>query len=224
MDKKNLTISQRHGFALLLISFFAFIAVLICCRAVFTGHLFFLFIVWNLFLAWVPYVASVGLLPAIHTHNSISYLLLGTWLLFFPNALYLVTDLIHLDLESAAPKWFDAILLFSAAVTGLLMAYKSLLNVERFLLAKGLQPRFLQPAVLLALFLGSFGVYLGRFLRWNSWDIIHHPGHLMEAVFSRIFFPVTHWYTWGVTLLLTVLFYLLYQVIKKLPAATTGSL
>lgn len=138
------------------------------------------------------------------------------WLAFFPNALYIVTDLIHIDLESPVPKWFDALLLFSSAVLGLILAFISLYRVEIFL-SKTINRKLQAPLILLILFLGSFGVYLGRFLRWNSWDIVSNPSQLLVSIAQRVISPVDHLQTWGITMVFTMFFYLLYVVIKKLP-------
>jgi len=139
-----------------------------------------------------------------------------TWLIFFPNALYIVTDLIHLEQETSVPKWYDAVLLFSSSVTGLMMAFVSLLRVEKFFIYK-FNHRLADAGILSVLFLGSFGVYLGRFLRWNSWDIISNPSSLLFSIVRRFVFPFQYLQTWGITLILTTLFYLLYLAIKKLP-------
>lgn len=145
-----------------------------------------------------------------------SALVFCCWLAFFPNALYIVTDLIHLELESAVPKWFDAVLLFSSAFVGLMFAFISLYRVEAFL-SKTVYSKLQVPLILLILFLGSFGVYLGRFLRWNSWDIVSNPSRLMLSIGQRIVAPFDHVQTWGITVLFTVFFYLLYITVKKLP-------
>jgi uncharacterized membrane protein len=134
-------------------------------------------------------------------------------LLFFPNALYIITDLIHLDMETSVPKWFDAILLFTSALVGLLMAFVSLLRVEVFLLKK-FDNKVVKVVILALLGLGSFGVYLGRFLRWNSWDIIQHPFSLLYQIAERFIFPFQHLRTWGITVVLTAFFILLYTSIK----------
>ncbi len=67
------------------------------------------------------------------------------------------------------------------------------------------------------LFLGSFGVYIGRFLRWNSWDIVTNPFSLLVEIAKQFAMPFQHYRTWAVTVLLTGLFSLLYFGIKKLP-------
>lgn len=203
------------AFEQILIGWFFFIAILICCRMYFSGSLLFIFLVWNLFLAWIPFAVS-NYLSQPKRNRWITYSILAVWLLFFPNSLYIITDLIHIDHDTDVPKWFDAILIFSAAVLGLLMAFISLYRVERFMRLK-LRGRLADVLLLLTLFLGSFGVYLGRFLRWNSWDVISNPGKLIISIGSRILFPFEHLYTWGVTSVLTVLFYLIYFSAKKLP-------
>lgn len=206
---------QLPVFEKLLLGWFFFIACLIACRIYFSGSLLFIFLAWNIFLAWIPFFISSYLRPSSLVKWK-QYLLLTGWLLFFPNSLYIITDLIHLDRETGIPKWFDAILIFSASAAGLLMAFISLYRVEQFL-NKLMKKKWVNGLVLLMLFLGSFGVYLGRFLRWNSWDIITNPVHLFVTIGGRILFPFDHLYTWGVTSLLTVLFYLIYFSAKKLP-------
>jgi uncharacterized membrane protein len=136
---------------------------------------------------------------------------------FFPNALYIITDLIHLeDLKTEVPVWFDAILLFTSSVTGLIMAFASLFKAEAFLQTK-IRDKIVNWLIIGCLFAGSFGVYLGRFLRWNSWDIITDPFSLLTQATAPLISPIQHYRTWVVTGLLTCLFTLLYVSIKKLP-------
>ncbi len=204
------------SFQKILIAFFAFIGLLICLRILYSGEWDYLFLVWNIFLAWIPFIIS-GLFKSLkYSDKWKRFILFCCWLIFFPNALYIVTDLIHLELESNIPKWFDAVLLFSAAVLGLMMAFISLYRVEKFL-HQVAGKRVVSVFVMLILFLGSFGVYMGRFLRWNSWDIISNPFQLGLSIGHRIIYPFDHLQTWGITLIFTVLFYLLYYAVKKMP-------
>ena len=204
-----------HAFNKLLAGWFLFIGLLIACRMYITRELLFIFLVWNLFLAWIPFYVS-ALLQLFKQKRRVSYLLLITWLLFFPNSLYIITDLIHVGRGSDFPRWFDATLIFSAAVLGLLMAFISLYRVEQFLETK-MKQRVVHALMIFILFLGSFGVYLGRFLRWNSWDVLHQPHRLFVSIGERILYPVEYWYAWGITAMFTVLFYLIYFSAKKLP-------
>lgn len=144
-------------------------------------------------------------------------LLIAGWLLFFPNALYIITDLIHLgEGRKNVPVWYDAVLIFTSAITGLAMAFASLHKVELFL-RKQINPRVVNKLIIFCLFSGSFGVYLGRFLRWNSWDIVTNPVKLAWEIGTHVLSPVQHYHTWAVTLLLTFLFSLLYFSMKILP-------
>ncbi len=205
------------SFQTILFAFFAFIVLLIGVRYIYSGKLHYLFLVWNIFLAWIPFAIS-SLFKEIGTKPKWKQVLLFcSWLAFFPNALYIVTDLIHLDIESDIPKWFDAVLVFSSSMLGLMMAFVSLFRVEKYL-QKMVNRNFQSALILIILFLGSFGVYLGRFLRWNSWDIVSNPFGLLTSIGSRIIYPFNYLQTWGITAVFTILFYLLYISIKKLPS------
>lgn len=204
------------SFSKILLAFFAFIGLMIAARVIYSGEYRFIFLIWNLFLAWIPFIISTSFKRIQHIKWRKQSFVFFIWFLFFPNALYIVTDLIHLDIESTVPKWYDALLLFSSSITGLLMAFVSLLRMEKFLLLK-FSNKMVNMMILVILFFGAFGVYLGRFLRWNSWDIISNPFGLVVSIAQRFIFPFQHLQTWGITLLLTTLFYLLYLAIKKLP-------
>ena len=204
------------SFSKILLAFFAFIGLMITARVIYSGEYRFIFLIWNLFLAWIPFIISTSFKRIQHIKWRKQSFVFFIWFLFFPNALYIVTDLIHLDIESTVPKWYDALLLFSSSITGLLMAFVSLLRMEKFLLLK-FNNKMVNMMILVILFFGAFGVYLGRFLRWNSWDIISNPFGLVVSIAQRFIFPFQHLQTWGITLLLTTLFYLLYLAIKKLP-------
>ena len=144
-------------------------------------------LLWNLFLAWVPLCFALALerLTARPTAGGVGRRLLvagcaAGWFFFFPNAPYLVTDLIHLQPRPPVPLWFDALLLMNFAWTGLLVGFGSLLLIERLVRFRLGRPAGYVFATA-ALALASFGVHLGRFGRWNSWDVIRQPGSLLRA-------------------------------------------
>ncbi len=147
-------------------------------------------LVWNLFLAWVPLLFALALNrlaargpgPA-GGRPGRRLLAAGCaagWFFFFPNAPYLVTDIIHLQPRPPVPLWFDALLLMNFAWTGLLVGYGSLFLTERIVRARAGRPVGYVFATA-ALALASFGVHLGRFGRWNSWDVLRRPGSLLRA-------------------------------------------
>ena len=169
----------------------------------------FLFLTINLFLAWIPYLIS-QVFRKENLSKTILYLSVFMWLLFFPNALYVVTDLFQLWPRPKGGIWFDLIMLFSFAFTSLLLGFGSLQNLEKYF-SRRIKNRFkLNLISFLFIYLGSFGVYFGRFRRWNSWDILHKPWfYKREGVY---FFenPIEDIDFYGTTLLFAILVYLLY--------------
>lgn len=197
-------------------TFLLFVAAMLLMRIMYANNTRYIFLLWNLFLAWIPFQLGISLTVNQHWHKWIRYGLLACWLLFFPNALYIITDLVHLEnTGDRVPVWYDAVLLFASSLTGLMMAFVSLYQVELFL-RKNVRPNRINALVVVALFLGSFGVYLGRFLRWNSWDVLANPVSLLIEVGVRFTNPFMHYKTWLVTVLLTCFFSLLYFTSKKM--------
>lgn len=188
-------------------------------RFMYTDTKVFLFLNWNLFLAFVPWaVTSITILkPSIQKYKLTIFILLGIWLLFFPNAPYILTDLFHLRLNSNMPKWFDLILILSFAWTGLIFGYLSLWDIEK-ILSKSLNQVWISLISVSLMFIGSFGIYLGRYLRWNSWDILSEPFHLIYDITDRLVNPFDHPRTWGVTIFMGIFLNMIYwtfRMIKK---------
>jgi uncharacterized membrane protein len=152
---------------------------MVAARVLYTGAPTFRFLLWNLFLAWVPFLISFALYR--FRVSSPAALLLGgaAWLLFFPNAPYIVTDFIHLRRSHSELIWYDAIMIASFAWTGLTLGLVSLRMMQSIVRERvgRLASWVFAPVVLL---LSSFGVYLGRFQRWNSWDAIVRPYELLH--------------------------------------------
>jgi uncharacterized membrane protein len=176
----------------------AWCAVLLFIRIARTGSLMYAFLVWNLFLAAIP-AAAAGLLVRARTTPR-RMILAGVWLAFLPNAPYLVTDLMHLRLSSAAPVWFDVALLVSCAATGLLLGYTSLADVQR-VAAQRFGEAIAWLCAAMTLVLCAFGIYLGRFLRRNSWDVLTDPRGLFTDIAVRLIYPFSHPRTLAVTLI-----------------------
>ena len=190
----------------------AFTLCLLMIRIILSNELTYIFLAWNLFLAWIPFALSQHL----HTIKSRWKLLfiIGLWLLFLPNAPYIITDFLHLKQRIPIPYWYDILLLFSAALNGLLLGLLSLLTVEKFL-ANRYGNRVSGIIILCSFFLCAFGIYMGRYLRWNSWDLIVNPGDVAADILDRVFNPFDHFGTWSVTLLFGSFFYVIYYSIKK---------
>ncbi|HRD42405.1 MAG TPA: DUF1361 domain-containing protein [Ferruginibacter sp.] len=197
---------------------FAFTGALIFFRIWYSASLTSLFLVWNIFLAWIPYVLSRFFELYRQKQKWKQALLFGTWLLFFPNALYIVTDLVHIDRESMVPWWYDVVLLFMASLIGIVLGFVSLRKAERFLRTY-FTAGMVSALIALLLFLGSFGVYLGRFERWNSWDVVHNPLGLAVNIMDCFINPVENYRVWGITVLFTLTYYVLYFFMSQLPKA-----
>lgn len=181
------------------------------------GSISFLFLIWNLFLAWVPYLISlsfetVSKRTGSRLFNGAMFL---TWLLFFPNAPYIITDLLHLKSRSPIPLWYDMMLLVTFAWTGLMLGFLSLYETQLFL-RKRLNAKLVWVLTISALFLCAFGIYLGRFLRWNSWDAITRPATLFENLIENFSNPEVYTTTFNITIVFSGFLLLAYLTLIAL--------
>jgi uncharacterized membrane protein len=145
------------------------------------------FLLWNLVLAWIP-LGPALLASVLYRHDGRLLRLvplLAVWLLFLPNAPYIVTDVVHLREALAAPRWFDALEIGSFAATGLLLGFVSLVLVHAVLRDR-VGSATAARLVAAILVLTGVGVYLGRHLRWNSWDLLTRPGHRIGALLPHL--------------------------------------
>jgi uncharacterized membrane protein len=191
---------------------------LLLVRFVYSGVLSYAFLVWNLFLAWVPLGFSIlaDLSFKKRGWNCALTVLWGfDWLVFFPNAPYIVTDFLHLGPADPIPLWFDLILILSFALTGLFLGFISLYLMQN-LVTKVFGRRVGWVFVVLVLGLCGFGIYLGRFVGWNSWDVLVDPANLVGDVLNRLAHPFLHRRTLVVSSLLAVVFISMYLTLFSL--------
>jgi uncharacterized membrane protein len=146
-------------------------------------------IIPNLCLAWVPLVFSVCVRlwwDRNRRLNAGMVILLALWLLFLPNAPYVTTDLVHLTyLKSNMPIHYDVLLNGFTAITALLAGFLSIFLVHEMMIAK-LRSAISWIQIMILLLLCSIGVFLGRFLRWNSWDIFQKPVAIIQDSLALI--------------------------------------
>lgn len=169
---------------LLLLSVFCMMMLIV--RMIYTSSFIYRFMGINLFLAWIPYGLAVLItrMPK-GKYKMIKYVLLFLWLLFFPNAAYMVTDIFHLNEFPSVPMWFDLIMLLSFAWCGLLLGFYSLQKITSGLFAK--RSATVRSAFIFSIFfLGGIGIYLGRYQRWNSWDLLTDPGLLYNQFLTMM--------------------------------------
>ncbi|WP_257451537.1 DUF1361 domain-containing protein [Archangium lipolyticum] len=217
LRSRVLSLLRLHGFLPVLLSGTVAV-VMLQARLEWSGRMSFIFLVWNLFLAFVPYGLALlaGLLHARGLARWWNLLPLGVaWLLSFPNAPYLVTDFIHLKPRPGVPLWFDAAMLASFAASGWLMGLLSL-EVWKRLLEERWGRAVAWSGVLAASVLCGYGIYLGRFERWNSWHVLSRPGSLFEAVLGHLREPLTYRWLVGTTLVFAALVLLSYLVFETL--------
>jgi uncharacterized membrane protein len=168
-------------------------AALVSARVLYTESSQAANLVWNLVLAWIPLLLAVLVYGGYRRSVSRPALLAGAalWLLFLPNAPYIVTDFKLLPDWTGVPTWFDVLLLTLAAGTGLALGFVSLYVMHALV-------RWLVPPVegwllvVLLIALSSFGVYVGRVQRWNSWDVVAKPLSLLQQTGERLSDPLAH--------------------------------
>lgn len=197
---------------------FLFCIALLTIRALRTGHYSFFFLLWNLFLAWLPYWIIKGYEKT--RSNAYKILLVSLTVLFLPNAPYLLTDLFHLTKHLVAPLWFDLVLILSFAMFGLFLF---ILTTDRLfgILSGYFKSKLIFNCVKLLIILSNgYGIYLGRYLRFNSWDVISHPHNLALNMFHSVFDQDNYKETLAVTLTFSVFLYLIFEIYEAFKKKT----
>ncbi len=181
-----------------------FVVAMIAFRILYTQTSEHSAIAWNLLLAWIPFALALIVYERARAGVSTRSLVAVTmlWLLFLPNAPYIVTDLKHVGRGGGVPVLYDVLLLSAAAWTGLLLGLTSLFLMHA--VARRLVGAVNAWALVVGvLALSSFGIYLGRVQRWNSWDVFVRPGSLLGEIASGLLHPLSHPRPIAVTVLFT---------------------
>lgn len=198
----------------------AFSIALAMARVAYTGKITYVSLIWNLFLAWLPYMISSWMQQRteVRKNNRKFAVLAFVWLLFIPNSFYILTDLFHLGEHNNVPMWFDLALIISFAWDGLLLGILSVRQMEkmvqRFLPGKH-ELLFIYPIM----WLNALGVYIGRYPRFNSWDIITNPFGLSAYILRMLGHPIQYKYAWGMVACFSVFMTLVYLTIKRISKA-----
>jgi uncharacterized membrane protein len=209
---------------LLFVMLLGWCGALLLFRFARSGSLDLGFLAWNLFLAAVPALAAWFFARAMGKNSSqierVGWFVI--WLVFLPNAPYIITDFVHLTPRPGIPFWYDIALLVSCAGTGLLLGYTSIADVQ-FVVARRYSALMGWLLVIAAVLLSGFGIYLGRFLRWNSWDAVTSPRQLSLAITERVMNPLSNPQTFGVTIVYGVGLFLGYVALRFWQPATIAS-
>jgi uncharacterized membrane protein len=166
-----------------LIALTAFTFCLIAFRMMVTQSIIYGFLVINLTLAAIPFLVTSALLlhSKIQSTKFILVAISGIWLLFLPNAPYIITDFLHFKHVGSMPEWFDILMLISFSWTGIAFGFKSLNQMQQ-IWQSTFSPAISQIFIFICCLSSGFGIYLGRFMRYNSWDIISHPVDLLTDI------------------------------------------
>ncbi len=176
-----------------------------------------LFLIWNLFLAWIPYCCALLIAPLHEKLNAkwVTSVLFFLWILFLPNAPYIITDFVHLKKDIGLPFWYDILVLSFFSGIGLLLGLLSMLKMEEFI-SRFIHPILSQIFIVSTIPLIGFGIWIGRYQRWNSWDIFTRPHMLLMDVYSQIKDPISNMDTLGLSLVITVLVLFSYLFIQSI--------
>ncbi len=178
----NVSILKKPKKEILLLALVSFNFGLIVLRFCATNSLFYGFLIWNLILAAVPMIITNWLIENPKAcKTKMLFLLSAIWLLFLPNAPYIITDFLHFKTTRGMPDWFDLLLLMSFSWSGLMVGFLSMVDMHKIW-----EIRFNSKTawifIIICCLLSGFGMYLGRFLRYNSWDIISNPLELFTDI------------------------------------------
>ena len=192
-----------------------FSMALLLVRVIYADSLDYSFYIWNSFLAAIPYAISTQI--AVRKKlDLLTACLLILWLLYFPNAPYMITNIFHYEKRFPVPFWYDLILVIIGAWNGMILGMASLMNVEKFL-SQHLKTFWVTLCEFFSLLLCSYGIFIGRFLRFNSWDVVSDPGSLLYTSAHHVLVPQNYAKLWAFTLLFAALLGLIYFTLKKLP-------
>lgn len=174
--------NKRLNNLLFIFGFFCLSLSLI--RIKLTTSIYLIFLIWNLFLAVIPFLLTSYLKTQnINKSKFKNGFLLFIWLLFLPNCFYIITDFVHLSLSNTHTFWYDLLLISSYASLGFLLGIISLKDIEE-LLSHKLNTSISSLLIFSISILSGFGIYLGRILRYNSWDILKNPIDLFTDLFE----------------------------------------
>lgn len=167
--------------------------VLLLARAFDAGNPRYYFLVWNMLLAVLPLILAIVLRKRLLQGSWLDWpqlALTALWLLFLPNSFYLVTDLIHVHQTFEVNIYYDVVMFTSFIINGFVTGFMSLylVHVE---LTRRVRRRDAHVVIAGVLLLSSFAIFLGRFLRWNSWDVFLHPAGLLFDVSNQLINPVS---------------------------------
>jgi uncharacterized membrane protein len=191
---------------------------LVVGRILWTGDWAYSSLVWNLFLAWLPLVFALLAGDQFHSTKARNWRFLGfagAWLLFFPNAPYIFTDVVHLTTYFYRHFWVNLVLILLCALTGLVLGFVSLFLMQG--IVRRLFGNFASWLFIMAIAgLSGFGICLGRFLRFNSWDVVFRPLKVSRGIGHWAVNPTAHYSSYAIPMLFAIFLFLAYLMLYAL--------
>lgn len=218
MYEKSICFIQSN-LKIALLSIVSFSAVALLAFRIYCYNWNFIFLSWNLFLAWVP-LLFINIVWKYEVKRKSPLWLLTCyfliWLLFFPNAPYIITDFKHLRYAPENMIWYDALMIFNFSVAGFLAGLYSIRIVHR-IFAHRWNDGVAWFIVIISMFPSGYGIYLGRYGRWNSWDIVTKPKALLQGVTNSILdpFAIKHTFTFSFVMMLLYFAFHIFSELKK---------
>ena len=184
---------------------------LLLLRVKITNSTYLLFLIWNLFLAYIPYFLSSSIYKNFfNTSKKIQNSFYGLiWLLFIPNSFYILTDFTHLHFKTTFQFSLDMLIISGFSFVGFYVGLLSIHTIRQLVIAKYGNTKG-NIFILTISFLSAFGIYLGRVLRFNSWDIISKPIQLAYTSIYALFSLETIIYTLQLGTIILISYILFY--------------
>lgn len=201
----------QSTFLLMLVSAMAVCMSLV--RVLYTRHSFFLFMNTNLLLAFIPWLIASFIYVNRIQNKRILLIIIFLWLLFLPNAPYMLTDLIHLGKNRRVPFWYDMIMILTYAFAGLFYFFISLQMMQE-IISNVFNPMLSKLLCIFFIYLSGFGIYLGRYLRFYSWDVFNNFFVVCWNVLCILFKPSECIRVMGFTILSGTMLNLVYLLVK----------
>lgn len=196
---------------------------LLIFRMVYYQSTYYDFLLWNTFLAWIPIGISFFLyVTVVERRKQIAQWLLYSsllvWIFFLPNTPYLITDFVHLMPRGIVPLWYDVLLLLSFSLLGLFQFEYSIVQIREVIKIYYKPSKLYKWVIPVTIILMSIGIYGGRFLRWNSWEVVTNPLSLITetliVIQTSYMFTTAMAYIVGMSVLLALFHYLVHTVGK----------
>lgn len=199
------------------------VSIVLFVAGVLANHSFrFNYMLQNLFLAWLPLIFSLVLLRVLRVRRWSSWEGLSItllWLLLLPNSFYMISDFVHIQDVARHNLLYDVVMFTAFIITAALLGFSSLYMVHAEL-RKRVSLRSSSATIAAIIFLCSFAIYMGRDLRWNSWDVLVTPAGILFDVSDHLIHPLRHGDMFTTTLSFFVLLGSLYVVGWQLAEAS----